>query len=131
MNLILALCSSLIILHTANGSIANQPHNHATIASYVKPDEINQGYLDESYRIYKHVIELDKRNEKMSDEFRTEFIDFSIQMRTENPSERILAILLSRLYVRKMALEINSESGEDRRIFNETISELRAVFHED
>ncbi|WP_232322445.1 hypothetical protein, partial [Brevibacillus parabrevis] len=106
------------------------PHSYEakSLASNIKTDEVRKEYLEQSYRFYTRIVELDKKNMKMSEEFKTEFMDFAIQMETENPSEMLLGILISRLYVRKMGLEYNDKNADDRVTFNKTASDLKMVF---
>lgn len=131
MNSILAIVFSLLLtFHTVPYSIEVEPHSYEaeSLASNIKTNEVRKEYLEQSYRFYTRIVELDKKNMKMSEEFKTEFMNFAIQMETENPSEMLLGILISRLYVRKMGLEYNDKNADDRATFNKTASDLKRVF---
>ncbi|GED72555.1 hypothetical protein BRE01_62570 [Brevibacillus reuszeri] len=124
------LFALLMTFNTVSNSVEVQPNSHESesLATYIKPTEIKQEYLEKSYRFYTKIVDLDKNGTKMSEELKTDFINFTIQMKAENKSEQFLGILISRLYVRKLGLDLNGGSADDRRVFNETASELKVVF---
>ncbi|MGD8191522.1 hypothetical protein ACQCN2_16200 [Brevibacillus ginsengisoli] len=125
-SLLISFLICVFLINTNVSSVEPSPKKE-TLSTYIRVDQVRPEFLDQVHYFYDQIIALDKKNEKMSKEFEKKFIDFSITWKTQNTSEQFLAILISRLYVGKIALD-HSSSIEDRNRFNETASDLKSIF---
>ncbi|KQL45085.1 hypothetical protein AN963_27660 [Brevibacillus choshinensis] len=93
--------------------------------------EIRKVMLDDAYNYYSALVNMDRRNEKITYEFQESFLDFTIRNKAKNGSERYFMILVSSLYFSKFDLDFPSVVDDpeiSREEFDQAAAKLKKIF---